>query len=56
MSSADCADILNSFAKSTKIETVPLYIEKVCRQTVQMVSEKSKYVSFESSFLIYSEY
>lgn len=56
LSSKECVSILNGLVKSTPMESVPQYIENVCRKTVQLVSKLSKYVSFDSLFLMYSEY
>ena len=56
MSSKECASIMDTLALSEPVTTIPEYVESVCRKTVQTVSNRSKYVSYDSIFEIYSEY
>ena len=55
MSSKECASIMNTLAHSEPVISIPEYVENVCRKTVQTVSTKSNYVSYDSIFEIYSE-
>ena len=56
MSSKECTSIMDTLAHSEPVTTIPEHVESVCRKTVQTVSTKSKYVSYDSIFEIYSEY
>ena len=56
MSSKECASIMDTLAHSEPVISIPEYVENVCRKTVQTVSTKSNYVSYDSIFEIYSEY
>ena len=56
MSSKECASIMDTLAHLEPVISIPEYVESVCRTTVQTVSTKSKYVSYDSIFEIYSEY